>query len=132
MEKVDPEYAEQQQQEYHRRYLKITNQSNQTIYVWVKYLTKTSEGNWQWFPSDPDGSKWATYQFKPGESSYLNDDGFRVNANRVRIWAGNSQSASDWQSATFVWSQFEKRDLRLLPEEGEVGYYMRTYEHVFK
>jgi tetratricopeptide (TPR) repeat protein len=107
--RLDPDYAKQHAESFDRRELRIVNGTGQSLKVWIKYHTKTDDGQWDWFPGDSDGSRWAVYQFEPGEEAFLDHQGFRINADRIRLWAAN-------QDETQVWSQFQKQDYVLAAE----------------
>ena len=124
VEQMDAEFAEQQQETYERRYLKIANNSSQRITVYLKYRTQTTEDEWEWFPAAPEEDNWLTYTFEPGEASYVAHDGFRVNAERVRIWAVNENKSGAWE-------QYKEADLPLADSEYK-GYFMATYEYSFR
>lgn len=119
LEKGDPDFFAEHSEPQHRKYLKVANNTNDTLTVYVKYHTRNTEGEWNWYPSPPGDNKWATYTFKPGEASYLNHEDFRINADRVRICAYNADRSRGI-------SAHQNRDLVLAPEDGYPSPYMTT------
>lgn len=90
----------------HRRYLRVRNTTSEVLQVTVQYETWTTSGNWQWFT--------ATWTFNPGESSYLNHEGFKVNGRRIRIWA---------KSPTGQYLTYKDKDVVLAPAAGYRAFY---------
>ena len=89
---------------YWERTLRIENNSSNTIRVYVKYYTKTTEDNWQWF--SPEGS----WTFAPGESATLSDpppEDFRVRGKYVRVWAESTDG--QWH-----WDKYKDQNLELV------------------
>ncbi|MGE3780173.1 MAG: tetratricopeptide repeat protein, partial [Pirellulaceae bacterium] len=119
MDQLDPLYAQEHRERISRRYLKNTNSGRERVRVHIRYHTQTDDNDWGWFPSEE--GEWATYVFEPGESSYLSHDGFRVNANQVRIWAETLDASRAWQT-------FRTEPLRLVEEDGYHAYMMATLE----
>jgi hypothetical protein len=94
------------------RYLRVGNDTNEPVDVFVQYLTSTEQGD-QWFPADPTTSQEAiTVSLAPGETADLKEGDWRVNASTVRIWA---------KSPTREWNQFKQQDLPLVPETDDTG-----------
>lgn len=91
---------------HQRRYLRVRNTTSEVLQITVQYETWTTNGNWQWFT--------ATWTFKPGESSYLNHDGFKVNGRRIRIWA---------KSPTGQYVTYKDKDVTLATAEGYRAFY---------
>jgi tetratricopeptide (TPR) repeat protein len=94
---------------YDRRYLKVVNDTGQDLTVSLVYYTKTKSGTWQWFPAKPGEGNSVQYTFTPGESGILYHDDWKVNANRVRLWA---------ESSDRIWPAYRDTDLILAPEGG--------------
>lgn len=128
LEQEFPEFAKSQQAHYNRRTLRVVNTTNERLQFWLKYRAWTTDGAWQWFPSEPGKENWAVYWLDPGEEAHLEHNGVRVNADRIRYWAGNAPTVKDWNRSTAQWTQYENEDLLLLPPEGEDGYFMGTFE----
>jgi tetratricopeptide (TPR) repeat protein len=128
LEQNFPEFAKKQQTFYDRRVLHVTNATNERLQFWVKYYNKTEDGEWKWFPAPPGEGNYAVYFLKPGESTYLEHAGVRINASKIRFWAGNAATTADWDKSTRRWPGYEEQDYILLPEEGEHHYFMRTYD----
>ncbi len=132
MERFDPEFSKTHRQKFDRRYLRITNDTKETLQVWVMYHTIDTNDQWKWFPAEPSEQRWAVYSFEPGESSSIDHEDFRVNADRVRIWAGNAPHGESWDKSTRMWTTYENEDLELVSPEGEEGYFMGEYDFHLK
>ena len=118
---MDPTY-EDKAPHYNRRYLRIVNASNEVLKVHVRYETWTTDKVWKWFPTAADES--VVYTFKPGESAYLDDEEFKINARVVRLWA---------KGETVQWVANKDKDLRLAPAAGyRATNGMATFTFTFK
>lgn len=124
MEQLNPKYAQQQKKPYARKYLRIANNSGETIRVYLVYHTKTTDQRWKWFPGPAGGSQHVRYTFSPGETAYVWHDEFKINADRIRIWAESLSGSGGWPT-------FREQDFRLVPDEGYKAYYMDTYTFDF-
>jgi hypothetical protein len=94
------------------RYLRVGNDTNEAVDIFVQYKTTTEQGD-QWFPADPANSDEAIgVSLAPGESADIKEGDWRVNASAVRIWA---------KSPTREWNMFKTQDLPLVPEVDESG-----------
>jgi hypothetical protein len=76
------------------------------------------DNEWAWYQGNPDGDSAQPLEFhlNPGETADLGDNGWRINADKVRIWAA---------SETVAWQKFKDVDLWLVPEvdaDGNHGY----------
>jgi hypothetical protein len=99
------------------RYLRLANTTNEQVTISLQYYTPTKDGEAVWCPGNPEDSATAiSYELEPGESADIEDNGWRINATRARIWA---------KSKTREWLQFKDKDFWLVPEarEGEGGYW---------
>jgi tetratricopeptide (TPR) repeat protein len=94
---------------YDRRYLKIVNNSGQAITVHLKYYTKTTDGDWQWFPDPPGQPTVVNFDLAIGNTAYLYHDDFKINASRVRLWA---------ESDDTEWNEYRDTDLVLAHKGG--------------
>lgn len=99
--KMDSSY-----QMYDRKYVRVVNNSPDELTVHLVYHTKTTSGSWKWFPDTPAVGKSVTYTFAPGESGVLFHDEWKVNADRIRLWA---------VSDSHHWLDYRDRDLVLSP-----------------
>jgi hypothetical protein len=127
---VDDSEAGDQPVKQTRRYLQLKNDTGSKLTVYLQYRTQTDKGDWQWFPADPRQSTEALrFELAAGQETYLEDNGWTINASRVHIWAvadGGDQ-----------WSEYKDKDLWLVPEFDQAGnhYYlapaMETYPHTF-
>ncbi len=113
-----------------RRVLKVFNDTEEPLTVWVKYHTLQGE-RWVWVPGEPDESaKALRFQVKPGVAAVLRGkDGKAIQADRVRIWA-RSASGDEWY-------EHKGEDLLLVPESSgsRHEYYavkMEYHTHTFE
>lgn len=97
----------------HRRYLVVENTSKDPITVYVRYYTKTTSGNWKWFPAAPGVGQPKGFYLNPGQKVNVYDGDFRVRAYKVRVWA--SSRTRDWH-----WNKHRDTDLYLAPKGGYV------------
>jgi hypothetical protein len=75
-----------------RRQLEVQNHTSEPVRVFVAYHTITNSGQWVW--RNADFSRW--WILKPGQRSALNDQGFIINADLIRIWARGEKSGRTW------------------------------------
>lgn len=101
--RLDPDYAESNMEEYDRKLIRIKNSTKETIKVLLKYHTETDGGETKWFPDPPGKETWATYQFAPGEESFVSHEDFKINADRVRMLVFSEDRSR-------VWDQFRNED----------------------
>jgi hypothetical protein len=99
------------------RYLRVANCTEEPVKLYLQYEGRTQDGQWQWIPGRPgEAGDAETYDIGPGEVMDLADNGWRINAARVRLWA----KAGDRDLV-----QFKDKDLWLVPEtntDGAPGY----------
>jgi hypothetical protein len=96
-----------------RRYLQIKNSTKEPLRVFVQYHTRTTEDKWVWYPENPQQSSKATsFVIEPGKNTYLEIEEWRLNANRVRVWAKSTGSGTEWM-------EYRTQDLWLVPEIDE-------------
>jgi hypothetical protein len=97
------------------RRLRLRNGSNKKVVFHVEYKAPTEKDEVKWFPNrEPTGDKRKalTYEVEPGDTVDVEDNGWRVSAQKARIWAdGDGRS----------WNQFKDKDLDLVPEKDEGG-----------
>lgn len=96
---------------FHSRYLKIVNERDEPIRVYLQYEYQTKDGKWVWWPDQPGGLKHRYYDIAPGKSTYLLDEDWKVKARRVRAW---STALKTGQTST----RNKNEDLWLCPESG--------------
>ena len=53
------------------------------------------------------------FDLKPGQETYLEDEGWTINASRVRIWAV-AESGKEW-------NDYKTKELWLVPEADKAG-----------
>src|SRR5262249_42127202 len=94
------------------RFVRVGNSYNKKIKVYVIYQTVDQSDNTIWAPADPDKMEAIEYELNPGEVCLLEDDGWQINASKVRIWA---------EAPDTKWEQFKKKDLVLVPEKDKDG-----------
>lgn len=95
--------------------LKIGNRTPEELTVRVRYRTKGSDGTVRWYPLDDQTLE---FNFKPGEVSYLTNDGKQVHGDRFRVWAVSNGSGQEY-------ADFKFRDLVSV---GSAGYISGTGE----
>jgi hypothetical protein len=98
-----------------RRYLKLKNETGEKLTVWLRYRTLTTDSGWKWFPEG--GPTELCYELDPGEETYLSHEGWKINADRVRVWARTAGGE--------LMDEFKAQDLWLVPEKDAAG------NHVF-
>jgi hypothetical protein len=91
------------------RTLRLVNPTDKQVVVYLNYHTFTDSGEEDWFPGEPDGTEANALrvELEPGQASYVEEDGWRVNADRIRIWTDD-------------WTTFKDKDMILVPEPGGV------------
>jgi hypothetical protein len=98
------------------RYLYLKNTTGRNLTLYLQYRTKTEKGDWQWYPADPrESEEPLRFELKPGQETFLEDDGWTIRASRVRMWA----SADGGNS----WNEYKDADLWLVPEVNGDGYH---------
>jgi hypothetical protein len=98
-----------------RRLLRLGNATEERVTVNVQYRSKNDQLKWAWYPVDPkESTKSLTVTLEPGQMLDLEDDGWRVNANKARIWAKSASGTA--------WDTFKDKDLYLVPEQDKDGY----------
>jgi hypothetical protein len=94
------------------RYLRLANATARPVRVFLTYHTEVAGGPPQWFPAAGKDQKPLTITLKPGAVVSLRDGGWRIHADRVRLWA-----EADGQT----WAQFRTEPLWLVPEVAADG-----------
>jgi hypothetical protein len=93
-----------------QRYLKIKNETNETLTVFVQYRTQVNGEQWLWLPADPKKSADAVpLQVPPGKEIYAEVDKNRILCSRARLWAKASSKGTEWL-------EYKDQDLWLVPE----------------
>lgn len=99
-----------------RRYLQVKNDSAAKLTVYVQYSAQMNDSTFQWFPTRPGGDQAVGFTLAPGSTIDVDHDGWRVKADRVRIWA----VADDGTEVT----DYRDQDLWLVAEQhGDRAYY---------
>ena len=71
-----------------QRYLKIKNETKETLTVFIQYRTQSQPDTWVWRPGDPKkSSESITQSIPPGKEIYAEVDKNRILSSRVRLWA---------------------------------------------
>jgi hypothetical protein len=96
-----------------RRYLKIHNNTSDTLQVYVQYRALNDKDEWNWYPSEPKLSKAYLVKIDAGKVINMTIDKQPVAASRARIWA-TSHSGSQWV-------EYREKDFWLVPEKNEKG-----------
>jgi len=78
------------------RYLRLKNETDQKLTVYLQYRTQMTNSKYRWYPAAPaTATKALVFQLKPGAESDLYHDDWQINACRVRIWAV-AADGSEW------------------------------------
>jgi hypothetical protein len=102
------------------RYLQIHNATDKPVKVFLRYRTADTSPRGVWLPGDPETSKPFVFEVAPGQASYLEDNGRRITASRIRFWV---------ESASGTWDEFKDKDLWLVPEtDGQGRHVYRSRE----
>ena len=116
---LDSEFATANMEHYDRKVVRIRNNTSETVKVFLKYHTLTDKAELKWYPDAPDKETWATYTFAPGEEAFVEHDGFRINADRLRLFICN-------EDRTHVWDQFRDHDY-VVCEDGYDAFVMDVH-----
>src|SRR5262249_23925290 len=104
--KLDPTYVKQLKTRT-KRVLLVANDTHETLRVWVRYESRTTDGVWHWYPEEP-----VHWDVPAGDMTNLVDiDDYKVQGRRVRVWAVGLSTGR-------VEVSYRNRDLWLCPEEG--------------
>jgi hypothetical protein len=114
-----------QEARQNQRYLKIKNDTNQTLTVFLQYRTSQAD-TWVWLPNDPKKSAESlTLSIPAGQEVYAEVDKNRVLSSRVRLWARST--APNGQQ----WLEYKDQDLWLVPEVDRDNPQDKSKEHVY-
>ncbi|MBY0523527.1 MAG: serine protease [Gemmataceae bacterium] len=91
-----------------RCFLKVTNQTAETIRVYVMYEYLSDKGEWVWHPQDATKTFW---KVEPGKTTLLLDDNWKIECRRCRIWAVGETSGT-------TWNKYREADWWLCPKDG--------------
>lgn len=86
------------------RYVRLENKTDEKLAVSLLYRTRDEQGRWVWLPDAPGGERVMNFTLGPGQVLDLTN---KVSASRIRVWA---------RSASRNWSDFQDKDLLLVPE----------------
>ncbi len=92
------------------RYLRVANETDKPITVFVQYQTLNDKNEWVW---SAEGDDALPYQLQPGEVTDLADNGWRINAVSAHVWA-KSDAGDEWVA-------FKNQELWLVPEQDADG-----------
>jgi hypothetical protein len=111
-----------------RRFVKVKNDTDATVKVHLQYRGMDDK-KWVWAPADPsDSQDSVVYNLKPGQEMFLEHNGSKVSASRIRLW-GASESQT--------WNDYKDMDLWVVPEMDQRGEHryqateMKTFTFVF-
>jgi hypothetical protein len=86
------------------RYLRVTNETDDTITVFLRYRTQDEDGTWIWAPSPPGEEDVLSYDIEPGETLDLTDpdlDDARIATSGIRFWAESEDTEyTMWKDQT--------------------------------
>jgi tetratricopeptide (TPR) repeat protein len=114
------------QAKLHRtKYLQLANRTSERLRIWIRYQTRTTDGDWSWYPGE---EKFLFIDLAPGAVTKLRHDNWNVHARKVRIWAESRDSDR-------VWQRHKDRDVNLSGRaEADMEYRARrkaTYTYTF-
>ena len=92
------------------RYLRVANDTDKPVTIFVQYQALNDQGDWVWSGEDDNALQ---FQLAPGEVTDLDDNGWRINAASAHIWV-KSESGDEWNT-------FKDKELWLVPEQDENG-----------
>ncbi len=98
-----------------RRQLFVRNNTGERLCVWLQYRDVNFSTNiFQWYYPTNDKTKF--YEMAPGQQTFLNYNGSKIGAQRIRIWASSLDSKSTWE-------KYKDEDYELAPRDGYIGSY---------
>lgn len=104
-----------------KRFLKLRNNTKDTITVFLQYRFQTGEG-WAWTPIDPaKGNDALSFEIEAGKDLDVKQMEEPIAASRMRIWA---------TAPGFKWMRFKTKDIWLVPERNEDGDHVYFSEKV--
>lgn len=111
----------------YERYLRLHNDTDEKITVYLRHHTEDVTGQWDWVPEapGPTATKWLAFEMQPNEVLEPKLGEMFIAANRIRLYA---------ESATKSWLNYKDQDYWLVPEtttSGEHLYYApsrQTYQ----
>jgi hypothetical protein len=113
--KRKPEFRQTQ------RFLKIKNETTETLTVFVQYRTQVNGEQFVWLPTDPKKSSDAIpLQVPPGKEVYAEVAKKRILCSRARLWAKATSKGTEWL-------EYKDQDLWLVPEVDK----QNPREHVY-
>jgi hypothetical protein len=93
------------------RYLRIKNNTDQKITVYLQYRTLTDKNRYRWYPEDPQtATKALAFELAPGVETNLYHDNWQIYACRVRLWAVAADGSE--------WLDYKGKDLWLIEDDG--------------
>lgn len=133
-EMVEGEMATDEVAKQYERYLKVRNNTEEDLTVYVQFRTADDEGKWLWVPGAPaDTEDAVSFNVAAGDSIRLPvDDPYDGNlrASRIRLWAESEGGTA--------FTQYKEEDLWLVPEKDDQDrhYYfarrMGTFTYTFE
>ena len=104
---------------HNTRFFRIANASSERATIFLQYYTQDSSGSWSWLPGRPqdDSLEALVFELAPGEAADVTDNGWRINASKVRVW-GKSAGGKEWL-------KYKDKKLVLVPEldvDGQPSY----------
>jgi len=93
-----------------QRYLKIKNDTKDTLTIYVQYRTQDKSEQWVWLPANPTQSAQAvTQSLAPGKETLAEVEKNPILSSRVRLWAKSTSGGAQWL-------EYKDHDLWLVPE----------------
>jgi hypothetical protein len=92
------------------RYLRVANDTDKPVTIFVQYQALNDQGAWVWSGQDDEALQ---FQVAPGDVIDLDDNGWRINAVSAHIWV-KSDNGDEWNT-------FHNDMLWLVPETDENG-----------
>ncbi len=106
------------------RYLKIVNERDEPVRVYLQYEWRGTDGTWGWYPSRPGDGKTLVLEIPPGKATYVLDGDWRVKGRAIRIWGEGKTSG-------LVWTTHKDADLPLLPADGYRAHKETDFTYTF-
>jgi hypothetical protein len=92
------------------QYIRLENATGERLTVWVHYQILADKDAFEWMPTKPvDQEKALRYVVEPNTTTYFSNDGARIAAARVRLWAESDSGTK--------WTTYRDQDYKLKPAD---------------